>query len=108
LNNRTGEVEIPDIGRLGLEGGRAVESSETSGKGKQRIEDGFFHDGLCVFFNASDRTNWRRRRAGSSAARRVERFRVKVVGEAVGSPTKPQRHQEERLTAVEPEKMATF
>jgi hypothetical protein len=32
-----------------LEGGRAVESSETAGKGKQRIEDGFFHgDGFVV------------------------------------------------------------
>jgi hypothetical protein len=43
LDDRTGEVEIPDIASLGLEGGRAVESSETAGKGKQRIEDGFFH-----------------------------------------------------------------
>jgi hypothetical protein len=32
-----------------LEGGRAVESSETAGKGKQRMENGFFHsDGVVV------------------------------------------------------------
>jgi hypothetical protein len=61
LNDRTRVVEIPDIVRLGLEGGRAAESSETAGKGKQRIEDGFFYDGLCVFFNPSARTTWRRR-----------------------------------------------
>jgi hypothetical protein len=49
LDDRTGEVEIPDIGRLGLQGGRAVGSSETAGKGKQRMEDGFFHgDGFVV------------------------------------------------------------
>jgi hypothetical protein len=49
LDDRTGEVEIPDTGTLGLEGGRAVKSSETAGKGKQRIEDGFFHsDGFVV------------------------------------------------------------
>jgi hypothetical protein len=49
LNNRTGEVEIPDIASLGLEGGRAIESGETAGKGKQRIENGFFHgDGFVV------------------------------------------------------------
>jgi hypothetical protein len=46
LDDRARVIEIPDIGGLGLEGGRAVESSETAGKGKQRIEDGFFHGGL--------------------------------------------------------------
>jgi hypothetical protein len=50
LDFRTGEVEIPDIGGLGLEGGRADGSSETAGKGKQRIEDGFFHGAGFVFF----------------------------------------------------------
>jgi hypothetical protein len=49
IDDRTRVVEIPDIGRLRLEGGRAVESSETAGKSKQRIEDGFFHgDGFVV------------------------------------------------------------
>jgi hypothetical protein len=50
LDFRTGEVEIPDIGGLGLEGGRADGSGKTAGKGKQRIEDGFFHDVMGLFF----------------------------------------------------------
>jgi hypothetical protein len=49
LDDRTGEVEVPDVGSLGMKGGRAIESSETAGKGKQRIENGFFHsDGFVV------------------------------------------------------------
>jgi hypothetical protein len=50
LDDRTRVVEVPDIGGLGLEGGRADGSSETAGKGKQRIEDGFFHDVMGLFF----------------------------------------------------------
>jgi hypothetical protein len=61
LDDRTGEVEIPDIGRLGLEGGRAVESSEPAGKGKQRIEDGFFHNGCACFSTHRSRALYLRR-----------------------------------------------